>query len=192
MTVAFVPASSTSKSFGRSVAVTPGAFESTRVSGRYNVPRYQHHQHQLQFNRVRSSLLMAAEDFNESKYTEAAWSSIAALTNVAESYQATTVEAPFLLDVMLNPKKHNAGENAESAQKVVDKALSKAGVNVKDLRSELDFFLSKQARVSNSSQKTMGRTLQKVLETARVGQSILGVSTLIVRLRNRLIKCEQE
>jgi len=121
---------------------------------------------------------MAAEDFNEAKYTEAAWSSISALTKVADFYQASTVEAPLLLDVMLNPNKHNAGENAEAAKKVVDKALSKAGVNVKDLRSELETYLAKQARASDNSNKAMGRTLQKVLETARIGQSVLGVRTM--------------
>ena len=129
-------------------------------------------------NRSRFALRMAAEDFNESKYTEAAWSSIAALTKVADFYQASTVEAPFLLDVMLNPSKHAAGENAEAAKKVVEKSLSKAGVDVKELRSELEKFLAKQARISDNSQKVMGRTLQKVLDTARVGQSVLGVRSL--------------
>jgi len=124
---------------------------------------------------------MAADDFNESKYTEAAWSSVAALTKVADYYQASTVEAPFLLDVMLNPNKHAAGEDAEAAQKVVEKALNKAGVNVNDLRSELEKFLSSQARLAdNSQQKVMGRHLQKVLETARIGQSVLGVRTYAI------------
>lgn len=121
---------------------------------------------------------MAADDFNEGKYTEAAWSAVSALTRVADFYQASTVEAPLLLDVMLNPSKHAAGENAEAAQKVVEKALSKAGVDLKDLRSELEKHLSGQARVSgDNSQKAMGRSLQKVLETARIGQSVLGVRT---------------
>lgn len=123
-----------------------------------------------------TTLKMAAEDFNEAKYTEAAWSAVAALTKVADFYQASNVEAPFLLDVMLNPDKHNAGENAEAAKKVVEKILNTAGVKVKDLRSELESYLSKQVRVSNNEQKAMGRNLSKVLETARIGQNILGVS----------------
>jgi hypothetical protein len=131
---------------------------------------------QLARDAAPTALRMAAEDFNESKYTEAAWSAIAAITKVADFYQASTVEAPFLLDVMLNPSKHNAGEDAEAAKKVVEKTLNKAGVNVKDLRSELESYLSRQARVSDNSQKAMGRNLQKVLETARIGQSVLGVS----------------
>lgn len=123
-----------------------------------------------------TSLKMAAEDFTESKYTEAAWSLIASLTKVAEYYQATSVEAPLLMDLMLNPTKHNAGENAESAKKVVEKALTKAGVNMSEFRSALETHMSKQAKISTSNSKVMGSSLQKVLETARVGQSILGVS----------------
>lgn len=125
-----------------------------------------------------TSLRMAAEDFNESKYTEAAWSLISSLTNVADFYQSSNVEAPLLLDLMLNPSKHNAGENVEAAKKVVEKALTKAGVNVSELRSSLESHLSQQARLSSSSSKSMGRSLQKVLETARISQSVLGVSVV--------------
>jgi hypothetical protein len=124
-----------------------------------------------------TALQMAAEDFDESKYTEAAWSLIGALTKVADYYQAENVEAPFLLDVMLNPTTHNAGENAEAAKKVVEKVLSKAGTDVKALKSELDMYFTKQAKLnSESKNKVMGRTLQKVLDAARVGRSTLGVS----------------
>jgi hypothetical protein len=124
-----------------------------------------------------TALKMASEDFMESKYTEAAWSGIQALSKVAEYYQATTVDAPHLLDVMLNPSKHNAGEDAEAARKVVEKCLIKAGADVKELRSELEQWLGKQARIQDpaTSQKNMGRTLEKVLETARIGKSVLGV-----------------
>lgn len=124
-----------------------------------------------------SALHMAAEDFDESRYTEAAWSLIGALTKVADYYQAENVEAPFLLDVMLNPTTHNAGENAEAAKKVVEKVLSKAGTDVKALKSELEMYFTKQAKLtSESKNKVMGRTLQKVLDAARVGKSTLGVS----------------
>jgi hypothetical protein len=123
-----------------------------------------------------TALFMAAEDFKEDKYTEAAWASIAALTKAADFYSASTVEAPFLLDVMLNPNKHSAGEDAEAARKVCEKTLAKAGVDVNNIRSELEKYLSKQPRVSDNTSKVMGRSLQKVLETARSGKEILGDS----------------
>jgi ATP-dependent Clp protease ATP-binding subunit ClpB len=123
-----------------------------------------------------TALRMAAEDFSEAKYTEAAWSSIAALTKAADYYSASSVEAPLLLDVMLNPAKHNAGEDSEAARKVVEKVLVKAGADVNNLRSELEKYLSKQPRVGDNASKTMGRTLQKVLETSRQGKEVLSDS----------------
>jgi hypothetical protein len=121
-------------------------------------------------------LRMAADDFNEGKYTEAAWSSISSLTKVADFYSASSVEAPFLLDVMLNPNKHGAGENAEAARRVCEKTLAKAGVDISNIRSELEKYLAKQPRISDNASKSMGRSLQKVLETARGGKEILGDS----------------
>jgi ATP-dependent Clp protease ATP-binding subunit ClpB len=62
---------------------------------------------------------------------------------------------------------------------VVEKVLGKAGVNLKDLRSDLEKYLAKQPRMSGGgggSQKSMGRTLQRVLEAARLGRSTLGDS----------------
>lgn len=122
---------------------------------------------------------MAADDFNESKYTEAAWASIAALSKVADYYQTSAVEAPLLLDVLLNPTKHATGAGgdagAEAGKRVVEKIWNRANVNSKEIRSELEKFLSKQPRVSDYSQKIMGRSLQKVLETSRQIKDTLGV-----------------
>ena len=127
--------------------------------------------------RFRSSPLhMSAEDFNESKYTEAAWGSIASLTSVADFYQTTTVDPPLLLDVMLNPSRHNAGENAESAKRVVEKVFKTTGVNIGELQSELDNFLSQQPKVSDTTNKMMGQKLVKVLQAARDAKGMLGVS----------------
>ena len=128
-------------------------------------------------------LFFSQELFDESKYTEAAWSSISSLTSAADYYQATTLEAPLLLDLLLNPSKHGTGgdEGANAAKRVVEKALANAGVDVKVLRSGLESYMSKQPRVTGATgQKTMGRTLQKVLETARDGTSALGDSFVSV------------
>lgn len=123
-----------------------------------------------------TSLRMAQQEFDESKYTEAAWSAIATLTKAADFYEASNVEAPLLLDVLLNPSKHNAGDDAESAKRVTEKVFQKAGVNIKLLRSELEKYLAKQPKVSENAQKVMGRNLQKVLEYARDSKNVLGVS----------------
>lgn len=132
------------------------------------------------FNKKKSStsLFMAQEDFDESKYTDAAWSIIATLTKAGDYYEVQSLEAPLLMDIMLNPAKYgSSSENADASKRVVEKALSKAGVNVKDLRAELEKFMGKQMRISGTrGQMTMGFSLQKVLETARVTKDVLGVS----------------
>jgi ATP-dependent Clp protease ATP-binding subunit ClpB len=124
-----------------------------------------------------TALRMAAEDFDESKYTEASWAAIAALTKVAEYYEASNVEAPLLLDFFLNPSKHGGSDSAQSAMRVVDRILSSAGVDTKAIRSDLEKYLAKQPKISDkNAQKVMGRTLQKVLDTARSTKSVLGDS----------------
>ena len=126
-----------------------------------------------------TSLRMANQDFEESAYTEAAWSAVATLVKAADFYEASNVESPILLDILLNPSKHNAGDNAENAKRVVEKILQKANVDLKSLRSELEKYLAKQPKVKGDAQKTMGRNLSKVLEYARDTKNVLGVSGLL-------------
>lgn len=125
---------------------------------------------------VTTSLRMASDDFNEAKYTEAAWSIIASLTGAADYHEASNIEAPIMLDVLLNPAKHNAGEEADSARRVAEKVLGNAGVDVKLMRTELDEYLAGQAKVSDASSKTLGQNMQKVLDNARAIKGVLGVS----------------
>jgi ATP-dependent Clp protease ATP-binding subunit ClpB len=120
---------------------------------------------------------MAAADFDESKYTTAAWAVIAALTKAAEYYNSGSCESYHLLDLLLNPSKHSAGDDADSGRRVVEKTLSQGGVDVKELRKSLETFLAKQPKLKDSdAQKTMGRNLPKILETARNTMSTLGDS----------------
>ena len=125
-----------------------------------------------------SALRMSSDDFNEQKYTEAAWASVAALTKVADKYQMTMVDPPLLLDVLLNPTKHQAGESAEAAKKAAEKVLKAAGVDLKVLREELDQYIEKQPKVTGNGaqQKTMGYNLPKVFDAARTATSSLGDS----------------
>ncbi len=125
---------------------------------------------------------MSADDFNEGKYTESAWACMASLTKAADYYTATTIEAPILLEIMLNPSKHNAGEDAESAKRTVEKILVKADVDVNQIKSELEMFMSKQPKVTGNldAQKVLGRSMMKVLEKSRSAQGLLGVSMYCV------------
>lgn len=128
---------------------------------------------------------MSSDDFNEQKYTESAWACMIALTKVAEFYTSTTVDSQMLLDVMLNPTKHNAGEDAEGAKRVAEKVLMKADINPNTLRQELEVYMSKQPKISGTmdTQKVMGRSMVNVLDKAREIQPLLGVSLSQFMLR---------
>jgi ATP-dependent Clp protease ATP-binding subunit ClpB len=170
-TEAFVPATSRNPALSKTGTNVIQGFSSSSFSPKTialnsNLPR-----------QSSSCLRMASDDFNEGKYTEAAWSAISALTKVADYYQSSAVESYHLLDVLLNPAKHNSGDDAESAKRVIERVLSSAGVDLKKLRQDLEGFAARQAKVDNSSaQKTMGRTLPKVLETSRQTMAVLGDS----------------
>jgi len=124
-------------------------------------------------------LRMSSDDFNEQKYTEAGWAAVAALTKAADFYQTSTVESPILLDLLLNPSKHKAGDDAEAARKAVEKVLKEVKCDVKALRQQLETHLSQQPKMqgeASNQQKTMGYSLPKVLEAARSAMSTLGDS----------------
>ena len=168
-------------------AFVPSAITRSRSSGGQvtsPVPHLPSQQTFLIKNRPPASqsstlLRFSQELFDEGKYTEAAWSAVSGMTSAADYYQATTLEAPLLLDMLLNPSKHGTGgdDGAAAAKKVADSTLTNAGVNVKEVRMGLEAFLAKQPKVTGATgQKTMGRSLQKVLETARDGTKALGVS----------------
>lgn len=118
-----------------------------------------------------------SDSFSSDKYTEAAWAVITSLSKASDYYEASTIEAPIMVDILLSPSKHAPGdEKAESAKRVAEKILQKANVDVPSLRSELEKYLAKQPKVSNAANKMQGQSLMKVLERARTNQSLLGDS----------------
>jgi ATP-dependent Clp protease ATP-binding subunit ClpB len=122
-------------------------------------------------------LQMSSDDFNEQKYTEAGWAVVAALTKVADFYQTSTVDSPLMLEIMLNPTKHSAGDSAESARKACEKVLKEAGADVKTLRQELEKYLEGQPKMTGATvQKTMSYSLPKVFDASRAAMSSLGDS----------------
>jgi len=126
-----------------------------------------------------TSLRMSSDDFNEQKYTEAGWAAVAALTKAADFYQTSTVESPILLDLLLSPSKHKAGDDAEAARRAVEKVLKEVKCDVKGLRQDLETHLAQQPKMqgdASNQQKTMGYSLPKVLEAARSAMSTLGDS----------------
>ena len=54
----------------------------------------------------------SAQDFDQTQYTDAAWAALAALPGVADAYGATSIDAPMLLAVLLDPTRYQAGAAA--------------------------------------------------------------------------------
>jgi len=132
---------------------------------------------------TKSSLQMSSsQDFDQQQYTDASWSAISTLPQCADYYSATSVDAPMLLAILLNPTKYQASENASTAKQVVTKLLNDANVNVDKLKDDVEEYLSKQPTVSGdtSTQKSMGRTLGEVLEAGRGVRDGLKVSFLVL------------
>lgn len=110
--------------------------------------------------------------FDSTRYTEAAFATLAALPFCAESYSATAVDAPMLLSILLNPTKYQASEAAVNAKAVAVKLLEDAGVDVDTLKNGVEDYLARQPTVtvtgdaSQSTQKSLGNALKDVMETA--------------------------
>ena len=129
--------------------------------------------------------MSSSEDFDQARYTDAAWSAIAALPACADYHSATSVDAPMLLSVLLNPTRYQAGENALTARQVVVKLLGDAArvgkggeFDVDGLRNDVERYLERQPKVGGdvSKQKSLGRTLGEVLQAGRDVRDGLQVS----------------
>ena len=132
---------------------------------------------------TKSALQMSSsQDFDQQQYTDASWSAISTLPQCADYYSATSVDAPMLLAILLNPTKYQASENASTAKQVVTKLLNDANVNVDKLKDDVEEYLQKQPTVSGdtSTQKSMGRTLGEVLEAGRGVRDGLKVCILCI------------
>jgi len=132
-------------------------------------------------NKQSALQMSSSQDFDQQQYTDASWSAISTLPQCADYYSATSVDAPMLLAILLNPTKYQASENASTAKQVVTKLLNDANVNVDKLKDDVEEYLLKQPTVSGdtSTQKSMGRTLGEVLEAGRGVRDGLKVCILV-------------
>ncbi len=97
---------------------------------------------------------------------------------------STSVDAPMLLSILLNPTKYQANENALTARQVVVKLLEDAAsgngrvFDVDRLRNDVESHLENRPKVSGdvSAQKSLGRTLGEVLRAGRDVRDGLNVS----------------
>ena len=173
---AFVPSSLTPRVLTTSTSSTGMMINkllSSPTRSNHLHPSSNHHNHHSRTTRSNSKstskLNQSSQDFDQQQYTDAAWSAIATLPQCATSYSATSVDAPMLLSILLNPTRYQAPEVAQTAKAVTVKLLEDANVNVDKLRDDVEEYLEKQPKVSGdtSSQKSMGRVLGEVLEAGR-------------------------
>ena len=111
---------------------------------------------------------------NPNLYTEKAFDAIAKLPQYADKFQTQMVEAPLLLRALLDEKEGLAW-----------RILIKAGVKGETVVSNLDSFLGKLPRVSDTSNKSMGRTMVDCLAKAsslkrEFGDSFISVEHLVL------------
>ncbi|CAM9769062.1 unnamed protein product [Pylaiella littoralis] len=106
------------------------------------------------------------QGMNPESFTERAWDAMVRLPSLADANQAQMVESELLAKSLLD----------EGAEGLTQRILKKAGVDTSRFNADLDSFLSKQGRVSDTSSKSMGQTLQKVVAAASAAQAEFGDS----------------
>ena len=179
--------SSSPRGAGAAVVSSLGIVGATTTISSSSISHYPHHHHRSSSSSSRR--MSSSEDFDQARYTDAAWSAIAALPACADYHSATSVDAPMLLSVLLNPTRYQAGENALTARQVVVKLLEDAArqkngggeggeFDVDRLRNDVEKYLERQPKVGGdvSAQKSLGRTLGEVLQAGRDVRDGLQVS----------------
>jgi len=90
------------------------------------------------------------------RYTEKAWDCVAKLPQYCEKYSTQYVEATHLLKSILDEGPGGLGQ----------RILVKAGVDVGKIERNLDAFLNRQPKISDTSTKAMGNTMMSCLAKA--------------------------
>lgn len=89
-------------------------------------------------------------------YTEKAWNSIAKLPSFAEKYSTQYIESTHLLQSILDEGPGGLGH----------RILEKAGIDPVKLQADLEVHLHRQPKVSDTSKKSLGRSMTECLRKA--------------------------
>ena len=116
---------------------------------------------------------------NPELYTESAWGCMAKLPQYCDMYSNQMVEATHLLKALLD----------EGADGLAQRVLQKAGLDATTVDSKLDAYMRKQPKVSDVSNKSMGRTLDAVLAKANIikkefGDSFLSIEHMLLAMNS--------
>ncbi|CAM9175199.1 unnamed protein product [Chrysoparadoxa australica] len=106
----------------------------------------------------------SGSSLNPEQFTEKAWEGVSRLPTLADQYGAQMVESELLFKALLD----------EGPTGLAHRVIFKAGGDAAVLDKELEAFLKQQPSVSDSSQKVIGSTLQRVLNKAQEERVALG------------------
>lgn len=94
---------------------------------------------------------------NPNSYTEKAWENIQKLPQYGDKYGAQFVEAPILFKSLLD----------EGQGGLTQRILAKTGANINVIDKTLEDYLKRQPKVSDTSQKSLGKSMVDTLNKAQ-------------------------
>ena len=114
---------------------------------------------------------------NPNLYTEKAWDAVAKSPQYCEKYSTQYVEAPLLLKALLE----------EGPTGLTQRIMIKAGVDMKTFDTELEGYLLKQPKVSDTTNKMMGKSMEKCLTKSMAfkkefGDSFISIEHLLLAM----------
>merc|ERR1711871_1379513 len=112
---------------------------------------------------------------NPNLYTEKAWDAIAKSPQFCEKYSTQYVEAPLLMKSLLD----------EGPSGLAQRIFQKAGAYVKELDLRIETYLNKQPKVSDTTNKMMGKSMETTLKKAmeykkEFGDSFISIEHLVL------------
>ncbi|KAK2198048.1 bifunctional AAA+ ATPase domain/Clp [Babesia duncani] len=117
--------------------------------------------------------------FDSKQYTDKAWEAISNLTEIADTYQSSYVEADMLLLALLE----------DGAEGTCHKVLEEAGASTEKMKSDLVSHLGKQPKMMGGfgDQKVLGRILNSVIAATKrykreFGDEYISVEHLLLAL----------
>jgi len=107
---------------------------------------------------------------NPQLYTERAWEGIAKLPQYGDQYQNQMLEATHLLKALLD----------EGGEGLTQRIFKKEEVDLQAVENSLESYMGRQPRISDTSQKSVGKSLEAALTKAGALKSEFGDSFISV------------
>lgn len=117
------------------------------------------------YNQLRMSSNSGSENpMNQERYTEKAWEAISRLAPLGDKYKQQVMEAPILLKSLLD----------EGQGGLPHRILTKANIDVSKIDKQLEAHLNALPKASDTSTKSLGRSMMDLLNKANALKTELG------------------